>query len=121
MQTKSPQADSPAGFDVSDLSGRLVQAIAVRRHGSSMMVVMTVMAAALHLLTNLRVNPRACQPASSQRGEAPWISDSMRHPGQVRLALTLQQFNDPLIQSIAQFEALRRSRYIAHLCIDARA
>jgi len=42
---------SPAGFgDSSDLSGRLVQAMAVRQHGGSMMVVMTVMAAALHLI-----------------------------------------------------------------------
>jgi hypothetical protein len=32
-----------------DLSGRLLQAIAVRRHGRSMMVVMDVMAVALHL------------------------------------------------------------------------
>jgi hypothetical protein len=36
-------------FGFFDLSGRLVQAIAVRRHGYSMMVVMTVVAAALHL------------------------------------------------------------------------
>jgi hypothetical protein len=46
---KSPPACVPAGFGFFDLSGRLVQAIAVRRHGWSMMVVMTVMAAALHL------------------------------------------------------------------------
>jgi hypothetical protein len=32
-----------------DLSGRLVQAMAVRRHGGPMMMVMTVMAATLHL------------------------------------------------------------------------
>jgi len=32
-----------------DLSGRLVQAMAVRRHGCRMMVVMTMMAVALHL------------------------------------------------------------------------
>jgi hypothetical protein len=32
-----------------DLCGRLVQAMAVRRHGCPMMVVMTVMAAAVHL------------------------------------------------------------------------
>jgi hypothetical protein len=32
-----------------DLSGRLHQAMAVRRHGDSMMMVMTVMAVALHL------------------------------------------------------------------------
>jgi hypothetical protein len=32
-----------------DLLGRLVQAMAVRRHGVSMMVVMTVMTAGLHL------------------------------------------------------------------------
>jgi hypothetical protein len=34
----------------SDLSGRLLQAMAVRRHGVSMMMVMTVMAVALHLI-----------------------------------------------------------------------
>jgi hypothetical protein len=45
----------PAGFCAGglwgffDLSGRLVQAMAVRRHGCPMMVVMTVMAAAIHL------------------------------------------------------------------------
>jgi hypothetical protein len=33
----------------SDLSGRLLQAMAVRRHGCAMMVVMAVMAEALHL------------------------------------------------------------------------
>jgi hypothetical protein len=47
---KSPPASVPAGFGFFDLSGRLVlQAMAVRRHGFSMMVVVTVMAAALHL------------------------------------------------------------------------
>jgi len=35
---------------LSDLSGRLLQAMAVRRHGVSMMMVVTVMAVALHLL-----------------------------------------------------------------------
>jgi hypothetical protein len=40
----------PAGFGVSDLSGRLVQAMAVRRHGMPMMVVMAVMVAGLHLV-----------------------------------------------------------------------
>jgi len=39
----------PAGFGFFDLSGRLVQAMAVRRHGCPMMVVMTVMAAVVHL------------------------------------------------------------------------
>jgi hypothetical protein len=45
----------PTGFcagglsSSSDLSGRLVQAMTVRRHGCPMMMVMTVMAAALHL------------------------------------------------------------------------
>jgi hypothetical protein len=46
---KSPPASVPAGFGFFDLSGRLVQAMAVRRHGCPMMVVMTVMAAAVHL------------------------------------------------------------------------
>jgi hypothetical protein len=41
---KSPLAESPAGLGVC-----LHQAMAVRRHGSSMMMVVTVMAAALHL------------------------------------------------------------------------
>jgi hypothetical protein len=39
-----------AGVFLSDLFGRLLQAIAVRRHGSSMMKMVTVMAVALHLL-----------------------------------------------------------------------
>jgi hypothetical protein len=46
---KSPPALVPAGFGFFDLSGRLVQAMAVRRHGCPMMVVMTVMAAVVHL------------------------------------------------------------------------
>jgi hypothetical protein len=58
---KSPPAYMPAGFGFFDLSGRLVQAMAVRRHGSSMMVVMTVMAAALHLSKN-KGNTTTCQP-----------------------------------------------------------
>jgi hypothetical protein len=33
-----------------DLSGRLLQAMAVRRHGGLMMMVVTVMAVSLHLL-----------------------------------------------------------------------
>src|ERR1035438_493932 len=41
---KARWLESPAGLDVSlDLSGRLVQAMAVRRHGGSMMGMMTVM------------------------------------------------------------------------------
>jgi hypothetical protein len=35
-----------------DLSGRLLQAMAVRRHGCPMMMVVTVMAEALHLFSN---------------------------------------------------------------------
>jgi hypothetical protein len=54
---KNPLAESPAGLgDSLDLSGRLLQAMTVRRHGISMMVVMTVMAAALHLIFRLREN-----------------------------------------------------------------
>jgi len=56
-ETKKPLAESPAGLgDSLDLSGRLLQAMAVRRHGSSMMMVVTVMAAALHLIFRLREN-----------------------------------------------------------------
>jgi hypothetical protein len=39
----------PAGLVFPDLSGRLLQAVAVRRHGMSMMVVMAVMVTELHL------------------------------------------------------------------------
>jgi hypothetical protein len=45
----------------SDLSGRLIQAMAVRRHGYSMMMVMAVMAEAVHLLSKLKGNPLHCQ------------------------------------------------------------
>jgi hypothetical protein len=47
---KNPLASVAGGLGYFlDLSGRLVQAMAVRRHGGSMMVVVTVMAVALHL------------------------------------------------------------------------
>jgi hypothetical protein len=45
-----------------NLSGRLVdQAMAVRRHGVSMMVVMTVMVAGLHLFSTLSGDGARCQ------------------------------------------------------------
>jgi len=47
---KNPLASVAGGLGVSfDLSGRLLQAMAVRRHGVPMMMVVTVMAVALHL------------------------------------------------------------------------
>src|SRR5271157_3041128 len=62
VERKSPLASVAGGLQVSfDLSGRLHQAMAVRRHGGSMMVVVTVMAVALHLLLTLRENAAACQ------------------------------------------------------------
>jgi hypothetical protein len=46
---KTRWLNSPAGLGSAlDLLGLLAQAIAVRRHGSAMMVVMAVMAEALH-------------------------------------------------------------------------
>jgi len=50
---KNPPAWLPAGLILPDLSGRLVQAVTVRRHGMSMMVVMAVMVAELHLFFTL--------------------------------------------------------------------
>jgi hypothetical protein len=47
---KKPAGLVAGGLGVSfDLSGRLLQAITVRRHGVPMMMVVTVMAVALHL------------------------------------------------------------------------
>jgi hypothetical protein len=55
---KARQRHSPAGSpDSSDLSGRLLQAMAVRRHGCPMMMVMAVMAEALHLLPTYGQTP----------------------------------------------------------------
>jgi hypothetical protein len=49
-KVKKPTGLAAGGLWVlRSLSGRLVQAMAVRRHGCPMMVVMTVMTAALHL------------------------------------------------------------------------
>jgi hypothetical protein len=59
---KSPPALVAGGLVVSfDLSGRLDQAMAVRRHGFSMMVVMIVMAVAPHLIETLREDSLRCQ------------------------------------------------------------
>jgi hypothetical protein len=43
----------------------LHQAITVRRHGISMMVVMAVMVAELHLPFTLKGNPVCCQPKAA--------------------------------------------------------
>jgi hypothetical protein len=50
LHEKTRWRRSPAGFGVSlELSGRLLQAMTVRRHGGPLMVVVTLMAVALHL------------------------------------------------------------------------
>jgi hypothetical protein len=51
-KSKAPRLLCRRALGFFDLSGRLFQAMAVRRHGCHMMVVMTVMAAALHLFKN---------------------------------------------------------------------
>jgi hypothetical protein len=53
---KAHQRHSPAGR-VFLISGRLSQAMAIRRHGCPMMMVMAVMAEALHLLPNYGQTP----------------------------------------------------------------
>jgi hypothetical protein len=49
---KARQHSCRRAWYLSDLDGRLVQAKAVRRHGGPMMMVVTVMAVALHLSKN---------------------------------------------------------------------
>jgi hypothetical protein len=51
-----------------DLSGLLDQAMAVRRHGGSMMVVMNEMAAALHLIKTIKETRARCQMNLSLAG-----------------------------------------------------
>jgi hypothetical protein len=55
---KNPPASSPAGFGFLISLADLHQAMTVRRHGVTMMVVMAVMAAELHCFT-LREKPQA--------------------------------------------------------------
>jgi hypothetical protein len=63
MHEKTRSAWSPAGWMFLDLSGRLPQAMTVRRHGGSMMMVVTVMAVALHLIQTIRQDGPMCQIA----------------------------------------------------------
>jgi hypothetical protein len=58
---KSPPALVAGGLVCFDLSGLLDQAMAVRRHGYPMMVVMNVIAAAQHLIETLREYRVQCQ------------------------------------------------------------
>jgi hypothetical protein len=58
---KARQLSRRRAWYLSDLDGRLVQAIAVRRHGGPVMMMVTVMAEALHLLQKLRENPASYQ------------------------------------------------------------
>jgi hypothetical protein len=51
-----------------DLSGRLLQAMTVRRHGGSMMMmVVTEMAVALHLIQTIRQDGTLCQIVLAER------------------------------------------------------
>jgi hypothetical protein len=60
--TEKPASLVAGGLYVSDLSGRLVQAMTVRQHGGPVMMVVTVMAIALHLFKKLRADRLCCQP-----------------------------------------------------------
>jgi len=53
LNTKKPASLVAGGLGISfDLDGRLIQAMAVRRHGDPMMMVVAVMAVALHCFKN---------------------------------------------------------------------
>jgi DNA uptake protein ComE-like DNA-binding protein len=69
---KKPASVVAGGLGSFDLSGRLDQAMAVRRHGGSMMMVVTVMAVALHLLFTLSKEPKfvKCFCLRTGRGKA---------------------------------------------------
>jgi len=59
---KSPLALVAGGLlNLSICLASLHQAIAVRRHGGPMMMVVTVMAVALHLFQTIREDPVQCQ------------------------------------------------------------
>src|ERR1039458_3017641 len=68
--TKKPAGWVAGGLGFFDLSGRLHQALAVRRHGGSMMMVMTVMAVALHLNETITEDTAPCQP---------WLPSKLRN------------------------------------------
>jgi hypothetical protein len=56
----------PAGLGTSQIWWALDQAVAVRRHGMSMMVVMAVMVAGLHLYLTIKRESRSCQMVPAQ-------------------------------------------------------
>jgi hypothetical protein len=65
-----------------DLSGRLRQAMEVRRHGGRVVVVMTVMVAALHLIQTLSRETLRCQMRWGQLKVLRALSvDSFAFPG----------------------------------------
>jgi hypothetical protein len=110
---KSPPADSPAGLGVSDLSDRLFQVMAVRRHTSPVMMVVTVMAVVLHLDSHYGQIRRAVNKIE----QIPEIRHSglmYLNPG-LGLRRLLHQLNNPLVEPVAQFEPLRGARHVTHL------
>jgi hypothetical protein len=64
LKTKKPTSVIAGGLGISEISLAVLldQAMAVRRHGVSMMVVMAVMVAGLHLSSKLRGKGGWCQP-----------------------------------------------------------
>jgi hypothetical protein len=83
---KSPLAESPAGWGTSEISIGLLlrQAMQVRRHGMPMMVVMAVMAEALHL--EMKVTKRGKFVKSRWIGRLlafpPWPREQRRSEGE---------------------------------------
>ena len=109
----------PAGFSrrracvyLFDLSGRLLQAMAVRRHGCPMMIVVAVMAEALHLFPSYRQAAALSNP----------IFGATFSPALFRrVAWRAQQFDYAIIQAIAKIEPARCGGDVAYLEIDSGA
>jgi len=90
-----------------------------------MMMVVTEVAVALHLIQKLREDPPFCQIRHRERVRLTVkllsclrISSFLPPLRRQRGFLFLQQIDNVLVQAIAQFESLRCARHIANLDVD---
>lgn len=104
----------------------LIQAMAVRRHGGPVMVVVTVMAVALHLLNKVSGERFRCQQQvlPKHSGSAFLWADSPLKAASACLSgldciFIAEQFNDLLIKASAKIKSLGSTGHVAYLQVDS--
>src|ERR1700761_8609531 len=109
---KKPAGVVAGGLGVSDLCGRLAQAIAVRRHGYPMMVRMAVMVAKLHWFPHYGETRRDVKssPSGTALKITPYPTHAARPPHLRRPAAAVPQARADTVDCAIRTVRMRASR-----------